>query len=219
VDRPSLTGPQEAAVARLAYATAQAGAIAVLCGPAGVGKTTVLRALADDGLPQGRIGRLMAWSDIRADRWVAVANEDDSVAGVLLLDDAHRAAAHELGAFVEWHRGESRGAALVLAGEGRLLSLVAADSRLEQSLRLRAVLPTFTLAESRRLLAPALAVDGEEEHAEDVVRTIHEIAGGVPAISLRLAEMTAMLAAADRRRRLAADDVEAIHRRLSLSAA
>ena len=54
---------------------------------------------------------------------------------------------------------------------------------------------------------------------EAVIRTIHEIAGGVPAIAVRLAEMIAMLAAADPRRALTPDDVEAIHRRLSLSAA
>lgn len=219
VARPSLTGPQEAAVAKLAYATAQPGAIALLCGPAGVGKTTVVRVLADDGLPQGRTSRLIAWADIRADRGLAVTSEGAPGVDVLLLDDAHRAAADELDAFVDRYRRESHGTALVLAGEGRLLSLVAADARLEQSVRLRAALPTFTLAESRRLLGPALAGDLDEEHAEAVIRTIHEIAGGVPAISLRLAEMTAMLAAADRQRRLTSDDVETIHRRLSLSAA
>ncbi|MFM9197287.1 MAG: hypothetical protein ACKOWG_16430 [Planctomycetia bacterium] len=217
----TLTATQEAAVAKLAYAIAQPGAIAVVCGPAGVGKTTVLRALAGDSLPQGRTSRLIAWADVRADRALAAVGEDDPVADVLLLDDAHRAAVHELSAFVERHRRQSGGPALVLAGEGRLLSLVAADARLEQAVRLRAALPTFTLVETRRLLGPTLAVDGDmdEQDAEAVIRTIHEVAGGVPAISLRLAEMTAMLAAADRHHRPTSDDVETIHRRLSLSAA
>jgi type II secretory pathway predicted ATPase ExeA len=218
-DRPSLTAPQEATVAKLAYATGQPGAIALVCGPAGVGKTTVLRVLAGDGLPQGRTSRLISWGDLRPDRGLAPAGDDDLGADVLLLDDAHRATAHELVALLERYRRRSGDTAFVLAGEGRLLSLVAADARLEQSVRLRAALPTFTLAESRRLLVPALAVDMDEEDAEALIRTIHEIAGGAPAISLRLAEMTAMLAAADRHRRLTSDDVETIHRRVSLSAA
>ena len=46
-----------------------------------------------------------------------------------------------------------------------------------------------------------------------------QVAGGVPAISVRLAGMAAMLAAADPRRRLTSDDVETLHRRLSLFAA
>ena len=40
---PELTPRQEAALAKLAYAAEQPGALAVLCGPDGVGKTTVLR--------------------------------------------------------------------------------------------------------------------------------------------------------------------------------
>ena len=86
-------------------------------------------------------------------------------------------------------------------------------------MRLRATVPTFTLAESRRVFGPPLAFNAAEAAGEAVIRTIHEIAGGVPAIAVRLAEMLAMLAAADPRRDLTPDDVEAIHRRLSLSAA
>ena len=225
-ERPHLTGPQEAAVAKLAYAAGQPAAIALLCGPAGVGKTTVLSVIITDGLPQGQTVQLISWADIRADRGhlaagrgQAPASDDGSTPDVLLIDDAHRAVAHELVEFVERCRRRHDGIALVLAGEGRLLSLVASDARLEQSVRLRATLPTFTLAESRRLLGPTLALSAAEADGEAVIRTIHEIAGGVPAIAVRLAEMTAMLAAADPRRRITADDVETIHRRLSLSAA
>ena len=225
-ERPHLTGPQEAAVAKLAYAAGQPAAIALLCGPAGVGKTTVLRLIAADGLPTSQTIRLMSWADIRADRvdlaagrLRAATSDDDSFPHVLLIDDAHRAVAHELVEFVERCRRRHERIAIVLAGEGRLLSLVASDARLEQSVRLRATLPTFTLAESRRLLAPTLALSPAEADGEAVIRTIHEIAGGVPAIAVRLAEMTAMLAAADPRRRITSDDVETIHRRLSLSAA
>lgn len=225
-DRPPLTGPQEAAVAKLVYASGQPAAITLLCGPAGVGKTTVLHAVVADGLPRGLAVRLVSWSDIRADRGVlaagsgkAAASDDDSVPDVLFVDDADRAVAYELVEFVERCRRRHDGMAIVLTGKGRLLTLVASDARLEQSVRLRATLPLFTLAESRRLLAVPLAVHAGEAGSEAVIRTIHEIAGGVPAIAVRLAEMTAMLAAADPRRRLAPDDVETIHRRLCLTAA
>jgi len=226
VERPHLTGPQEAAVAKLAYAAGQPAAIALLCGPAGVGKTTLLRLIAADGLPTSQTIRLMSWADIQADRvdpaagrMRAATSDDDSFPDVLLIDDAHRAVATELVAFVERCRRRYDGIAIVLAGEGRLLSLVASDARLEQSVRLRATVPTFTLAESRRVLGPTLAFNSAEADGEAVIRTIHEIAGGVPAIAVRLAEMIAMLAAADPRRRITSDDVETIHRRLSLSAA
>ena len=225
-ERPSLTGPQEAAVAKLAYAAGQPKSLALLCGPAGVGKTTVLSVIATDPLPHGQAIQLISWADIRADRGdlaagrgQAAASDDGSAPDVLLIDDAHRAVAHELVEFVEWCRRRHERIAIVLAGEGRLLSIVASDVRLEQSVRLRATLPTFTLDESRRLLAQALPVGVAKADGEDVIRTIHEIAGGVPAMSVRLAEMAAMLATADPRRRLIPDDVETIHRRLSLTAA
>jgi len=213
-------------VAKLAYAATQPAAITVLCGPAGVGKTTVLRVAVTDGLAQGKTSQLVSWTDVRADRGdlaagrgQQVASEDATAPDLLLIDDAHRAVAVELVECVERWRRRHDGVAIVLAGEGRLLSLVSSDARLEQSVRLRATLPTFTLAESRRLLAPTLAVGAAEDDGDAVVRTIHEIAGGVPAISVRLAEMVAMIAAADPGRRITPDDVETIHRRLSLSAA
>jgi type II secretory pathway predicted ATPase ExeA len=206
-------------VAKLVYACGQPGSIAILCGPAGVGKTTSLRVIAADGLPEGQNVRLISWSDIRADRGLAAVDDGGASADVLLVDDAHRAVAGELVEFVERYRRRHDGIAIVLAGEGRLLSLVATDARLEQSVRLRAALPTFTLAESRRLLVPTLAAVSARADGEDVLRTIHEIAGGTPAIVARLAEIAAMLVAADPRRHLTPDDVEAIHRRLFLNAA
>jgi len=225
-ERPHLTGPQKAAVAKLSYAAGHPKDLALLCGPAGVGKTMVLSAILTDGLPQGQAIELISWADIRADRGHLAAGRGQSAAShdgftpdVLLIDDAHRAVAHELVEFVERCRRTHDGIAIVLAGEGRLLSLVASDARLEQAVRLRATLPTFTLAESRWLLAPTLVVGVAKADGEDVIRTIHEIAGGVPAIAVRLAEMTAMLAAADPRRDVTPEDVETIHRRLSLSAA
>jgi len=229
-DRSHLTGPQRAAVAKVAYTAGQRDAITLLCGPGGVGKTTVLRVAVNEVLPQGQSVRQVSWTARRADHrgfhgesadgHGQTAEADGScVPSVLFVDDAHRASAHELSEFVERWRHRHQGTAIVLAGEGRLLSLVAGDARLEQSVRLRATLPPFTLAESCRLLAAALAIDAADEQDEAVLRTIHEIAGGVPAAAMRLAEMTAMLAASDPGRRLTPEDVETIHRRLSLNAA
>ncbi len=229
-DRSHLTGPQRAAVAKVAYTAGQRDAITLLCGPGGVGKTTVLRVAVNEVLPQGQSVRQVSWTARRADHrgfhgefadcHGPTAETDGScVPSVLFVDNAHRASAHELSEFVERWRHRHQGTAIVLAGEGRLLSLVAGDARLEQSVRLRATLPPFTLAESCRLLAAALAIDAADEADEAVLRTIHEIAGGVPAAAMRLAEMTAMLAASDPGRRLTPEDVETIHRRLSLNAA
>ena len=206
-------------MAKLAYACGQPGAIALLCGPAGVGKTTVLRVIVNESMSQGQAVRLTSWPDIRADRGPAAADDGGVAADILIVDDAHRAVAVELAEFVERCRRRHDGTAIVLAGEGRLLSLVASDVRLEQSVRLRAALPTFTLAESRRLLAPTLAVGAAEADGEAVIRVIHEIAGGAAAIVVRLAEMAAVLASADPRRHLTPDDIETIHRRLSMTAA
>jgi type II secretory pathway predicted ATPase ExeA len=221
-------------VAKVAYTAGQRDAITLLCGPGGVGKTTVLRVAVNEVLPQGQSVRQVSWTARRADHGGfhgefhgefadchgPTAETDGScVPSVLFVDNAHRASAHELSEFVERWRHRHQGTAIVLAGEGRLLSLVAGDARLEQSVRLRATLPPFTLAESCRLLAAALAIDAADEADEAVLRTIHEIAGGVPAAAMRLAEMTAMLAASDPGRRLTPEDVETIHRRLSLNAA
>lgn len=222
---PCLTGPQSAAVAKLAYATGRPDAITLLCGPAGVGKTTVLRAAASYGLPQPQSVRLVSWSDVRGDHDALpiprAQAADEAVApalDTLLVDDAHRASVSELAEAVDRWRHCHEGIAIVLAGEGRLLTLVAGDARLEQAVCLRATLPPFTLAETRRLLATTLP-DADGADAGEVIRTIHEVSGGVPAVAMRLAEMTAMLVHATSGHRLVADDVETIHRRLCLGAA
>jgi len=148
-----------------------------------------------------------------------------SLPAVLFVDEADRVSGADLVDLVGRWRRRRPAIVIVLAGEGRLLSLVASAARLEQSVRLRATLPVFTLAESSRLLAARLAVRASESghaddpHREAVIRTIHEIAGGIPAIALRLADMAAMLVDADPGHRLVPDDIETIHRRLSLAAA
>ena len=106
----------------------------------------------------------------------------------------------------------------MLAGEGRLLSLLAADARLERAVRLRAVLPPFTLEETRRLLDGRLGGSGATATPE-AIRTIHEIAAGIPTAALRLADIAALMVADAPGAGILPDTVEAIHRRLGLTAA
>lgn len=214
---PRLTAAQEAAVAKLAYAAEHAGAVALLCGPAGVGKTTVLRHVAAVGIPAARTLRLREGRG--CGRWQEDESVDDHAADVLLVDDADQATATELVGFVDsWHRRQPA-VVIVLAGQGRLLSLCSGDRRLQQRVRLRAALPTFTIAESREFLGPMVASVADEGRCDEIVRTIHEIAGGVPDVALRLADMASVLAAADPGRSLLPDDIETIHRRLAMQAA
>lgn len=219
-----LTPAQAAAAAKVAFAVEAPGAVAVLCGPAGVGKTTVLESLARAAAASRRSIQIASLAELAGGSGggASAACEDRLARSgtshpILLVDDAHETDVTGLAALVAGTRRRQPDTAVVLAGEGRLLSLVAGDARIEQSVRLRATLPVFSLADTRRLLAGRLgAAPGAQ--GEAVLRTIHEIAGGVPAASLRLAEVADLVAAATARP-LVPDDIEIIHRRLSLSAA
>jgi len=211
----TLTHPQQAAVARIVYALESPAAIALVCGAAGVGKTLVLdRVIASPALG-GRpcVRRSMASDESSRDGQTARGD------AILVLDDAHMAAGDDLHAVVEaWRRHEPRGG-VVLAGEGRLLTLVARDSRLERVISLRAVLGPFTLAETREVIGPRLGIPGRDAVGTDIVRAIHEIAAGIPARMIRLAEFVRLVAEAAPDGRVTPDDVEAVHRRLTLQAA
>ncbi|MEI6240047.1 MAG: hypothetical protein WCR51_06635 [Planctomycetia bacterium] len=211
----SLTLAQQAAVARLVYALESPGGVAIVCGPRGVGKTLVLsqiaaardhddrpclRCSARDGVPEA-------------------TPHARSGAGILLVDDAHLVTAGELAAIVDTWRRRAPSGGLVLAGEGRLLTLVARDERIEQAVMLRAVLGPFTLAESRLAVASLVATTGTQDERDALVRTIHEIAAGIPAQVVRLAEFVRAVADSAPTDRLTPDDVESLHRRLSLQAA
>ncbi len=209
---PSLTLTQQSAVARLAYAIESPGAVALLCGPRGVGKTLVLTHVAASRSRAGVAALCCTTRD-------GVPLPADAPEGILFVDDAHLVEAGELAAMVGTWRRRSPTGGLVLAGEGRLLTLVARDERLEQAVALRAVLGPFTLAESTAALAPLLAAAREPDHQMALVRTIHEIAGGIPAEVARLASFVRDVAAAAPGGRLTPDDVEAVHRRLSPRAA
>ena len=211
-----LTLTQQAAAARVAYCLERPGTVALLCGPAGVGKTLVLETIVRSRQPSTIVP---ARCGIAAAERMLAAEPPAAVPEMLLVDDAHLARENALGQLIDRYFQRQPAGAVALAGEGRLFSLVARDSRLEQSVSLRATLPPFTLAESRMLIAGRLAAAGSIRERDEVARTIHEIAGGIPALVTRLAALVALLAEGSPGRPLVPDDVEAIHRRLCLNAA
>jgi hypothetical protein len=85
------------------------------------------------------------------------------------------------------------------------------------------VLRPFAPAESRAvldaLLFPQLGLGPDAAKRDAVAVTIHEIAAGIPAAVERLADLAVVVAAGRPDRRLDPADVEAIHRRLCLTAA
>jgi len=212
---PTLTAAQEAALARLGCAvTGQAtssgaarggtagGTVGVLCGPPGVGKTTILERLAA-ALPPGT-AEIRPVSD-----WLATP----ALPVTVLVDDAHATDAVTLAALVARAQARTPAANLVLAGEGRLLTLLARDRRLERAVGIRASLGPCTLAETGRLLAERVA------DVTAITETVHEITGGITADILRLAALATVLAESRPDQRLEPADVEGVHRRLTLAAA
>lgn len=212
-----LTLSQRAAAARICYALEQPGAVVLLCGPGGVGKSTVLAHVAEVLRLQSRTVRRCGLDDVldRHDGGV----EPGAAADTLLVDDAHLAGDGELARLVGRCRSRRDSGGVVLAGEGRLFTLVARDARLEQVVRLRATLPPFSLDESTRLLSPALAAAGAATNRDAVARRVHEIAAGVPAMVRRFAETIILFAEAHPGHVVVPDDVETMHRRLAVNAA
>ena len=212
-----LVESRQAAVARLAYAVEKPGTVALLCGPAGTGKTLVLERLVAAVVQADRaaeVRRLREWAE---------GSMSTAVPSVVVVDDAHECDAAALVDVVDRCRARRPDVSLVFAGQGRLLSIVARDSRLERAVRLRAVLRPFAPAESRAvldaLLFPRLGLEHDEELRAVLAVTIHEIAAGIPAAVERLADLAVVVAAGRPDRRLDPADVEAIHRRLCLTAA
>lgn len=210
------THAQQAALARIAYCLDRPRSVALLCGPTGVGKTFLLETIAVS--PQCAAKAVVRCGFGTLQQCLA-AESVLPVPKVLLIDDAHRAQDGELSPLIERYFQRQPAGAVVLAGAGRLLSLAARDSRLEQAVSLRAVLPPFTLDESRAFLASQLPPAATLEKPDEVARTIHEIAAGIPTALQRLANLAKLLAQANPGRPLVPADIEAIHRRLSLQAA
>lgn len=212
---PAPTIGQQAAVARLAYALETPAAGAVLCGPRGVGKSLVLGEIAANAARGGRRCLRCLARDGVPDAAADVGADD----GILLVDDAHLVTAGELAAIVATWRQRMPAGGFVLAGEGRLLTLVARDEHIERAVMLRAVLKAFTLDESEAAVASVIELPGSRDERDATVRVIHEITAGIPAEVVRLAEFVRAIAAATPTGRLAPDDVESLHRRLSVQAA
>lgn len=210
-----LTPSQEAALATIACGAVRNGSITLLCGPRGVGKSTVLAHLvASPRLAPRSIRCLDAAS------WAASLTADrGDLPDIVVVDDAHLGDGDLLARLAAACRNRPAGAALVLAGEGRLFTLVSRDPRLEQAVHLRASLRPCALDEARPLLAAALGAVAAGPAFDAALHTIHEIAGGIPAAMLRLAHLAAVVAASRPDGSLTPADVETIHHRLSPLAA
>lgn len=213
-DHPELIEPQRAALAKLSCAVESPG-ISLLCGPPGVGKTTVLHRLA---AATGCVAGVRRFADCEA-----LVDATTDIPTLLLVDDADGAHTDGLDRLVTVCRRRRPDARIVLTGAGRLLTLVSRDPRIEQAVRLRATLRPCSAAESA-VLASAVLGNGSRAArlaplAADVAQTIHEIAAGIPATVVRLANLAQVLAELHPERPLTVADIEMIHRRLSLQAA
>ena len=206
----TLTAPQAAAIAKVACGIEAGAGVAVLCGPAGVGKTTVLEQLAAD--PRAAHEELPI-RDVAA--WLATS---DDLPPIMLVDDAHLASDHELVQLFARAVARRPAAAVVLTGQGRLLTLVARDRRIEQAVRIRVSLLPGGLADTSALVSAIRPADGPRLDEAAIV-AIHEIAGGVPGNVVRLAELAVLVASESTHGLITADDVEAVHRRLAPQAA
>lgn len=198
-----LTDRQRAAAAKVACAVARPGGVAVVCGPRGVGKTAVVAAaLADHAVD-------------RVDWLRPVDGGLDTPPGkaiILVVDDAHEADTTGLTQLVVSCQSRRMPPSLVLAGEGRLLTLLSRDPRLERAVDLRATVHPFTATETCSIVTGVL---GDAAGSADVIQTIHEITAGIPAAIVRLAEFVRLLPDEE----ITGAAVEALHRRLSVQAA
>lgn len=214
----ALLPAQQASLAKVACVVTRPGSLALLCGPHGTGKTTLLtRLVADERLRD----RSIEHRDFEG--WAVVSDASAAeLPDVVLVDDAHLAPDGGLARLVGRCLRRT-GTSIVLAGEGRLLSLVARDSRVEQAVTLRASLRPCSPAESRGLLDAVLPLATcarpDADDRDPVARTIHEITAGIPADIVRLAGLAGVVAASRIAPHIGVDDVEALHRRLSPRAA
>lgn len=234
----SLHGTQQAAAARLLYAVRQQKGFAVLCGPGGTGVSTVLDHVANElesaGLSAIRVsGRNLVadqLADLRsvrtnqsADWAISFAGLREGKAGsaapVLLVDDGHGCEASQLAEFVATIQASLPSAAIVLAGRGRLLTLLAREQELQEQVLLRAVLPPWALPETAAFVRERFAAARVPVSDDALLTTMHEIAAGIPQAIVRLVETAVLIAKAHPDHLLRRVDVEQMHDRLSLAAA
>lgn len=203
----SLTQPQLGALAKITCGIESRSGIVLLCGPSAVGKTTVLEHLATDLHTEDPECTVRSVDD-----WLA----SDDLPSVVIADDAHMARDADLIRLAARCRARRPSGSLVLAGQGRLLTLIARDRRLEQATKLTASLLPGRLDDTASLVRDH--ADGVLVDAAGII-AIHEITGGVPAEILRLIDLAGVVAGSDRDRHLSTATIEMIHRRLSPRAA
>lgn len=219
-----LTGAQTAAAARLVHAILGGGAeggvprLVVLVGPAGVGKTLVLeRVLAR--LPDRPRCHICQPGEDLADLPLAGPGAVGA-SPVVVLDDAHRlaeAGVRRLESLLVAHRGHEqppagrpRVAAVVCAGRGRLMTLLARRVGLVSRVGLRATVGPMTCEETTRLVAKTGGAESTR-----LGDRIHELTGGVPRAILRLCGIVEVVGSQG----LSPDDLDRLDRRTSLPAA
>ncbi len=215
-------GNQQTALARLLYAVRQPGGLAVLCGPGGTGVTTVLGQLAAELKQAERpVLRLSGYDLGEADLrpWAEGIAGPAAMPPVVLMDDGHAVADGQLTAFVRQAFASIPAAAIVLAGRGRLLTLLARERDLGGRVMLRSVLRAWTCAETEAVVGRRLEAAGVVGHEASVPATIHAITAGIPQAIRQLLETVLLVAATQPEHRLRCDDIERMHERLSLAAA
>jgi type II secretory pathway predicted ATPase ExeA len=207
--RPSLSPPQLAALAKIACGVDAGSGITLLCGPSGVGKTMILHHFAAersrDDEPTCAIHDVAHW-----------LSSEDELPDLVIVDDAHMASETDLVHLLTRCRARRPAASLVLAGQGRLLTLVSRERRLEQATVLTAAILPGQLRDT------AAIVEGHAISAridDPALTAIHEITGGVPGSIRRLLDLAEVVSSSNRERLMSPDTIEAIHRRLSPCAA
>jgi len=142
---PALTQSQVGALAKIACGIEAGSGIALLCGPSGVGKTTVLEHLAAE--LSADVHDTVPVHDVSY--WLST---DDDLPLAVLADDAHTASEADLIRLAARCRARRRSASLVLAGQGRLLTLVSRDRRLEQATRITAAILPGAISDTEFLV-------------------------------------------------------------------